>query len=134
MAQVSILEVPRLQYYPMKNIVYLKELFVCSLKFKKTVIMSKSFPHIPFCFSLYKSPLCHALVPNVFKMYKNIPRTSRPWPKESRGIKSDWLGDMALLSVNSSYYIILLLYSLLYNIVSNSFPATGSKDIRRYFF
>ena len=43
---------------------------------------------------------------------------------ESPGLKPDWLGDVQLLSVNNSCM-------LLYNILSNIFPATGSKDIGR---
>ena len=46
---------------------------------------------------------------------------------ESCGLKHDWLGDIKFFSVNNSY-------KLLYNIISNIFPATGSKGIGRYFF
>ena len=41
---------------------------------------------------------------------------------ESPGLKPGWLGDIKLFSVKNSYM-------LLYNILSNIFPATGSKDI-----
>ena len=43
---------------------------------------------------------------------------------ESLGLKADWLGDIKLFFVNNSYM-------LLYNILSNIFTATGSKDIGR---
>ena len=46
---------------------------------------------------------------------------------ESSGLKPDWLGDIKLFSVMNSYM-------LLYNILSNIFPATGSKDIGRQFY
>ena len=39
----------------------------------------------------------------------------------------DWLGEIKLFSVKNSYMS-------LYNILSNIFPATGSKDIGRQFF
>ena len=42
---------------------------------------------------------------------------------ESPGLKPDWLGEIELFSVKNSY--------ILYNILSNIFPATGSKDIGR---
>ena len=41
MVQVLILEVPRVKYYPLKNIVHLKQLYF--LKSKKLVMISKSF-------------------------------------------------------------------------------------------
>ena len=43
---------------------------------------------------------------------------------ESPGLKPDWLGDIKLFSVKNSYIS-------LYNILSNIFTATGSKDIGR---
>ena len=43
---------------------------------------------------------------------------------ESPGLKPDWLGDIKLFSVNNSYMLVC-------NILSNIFPATGSKDIGR---
>ena len=46
---------------------------------------------------------------------------------ESPSLKRDWLGDMKLFSVMNSYI-------LLYNILSNIFPATGRKDIGRQFY
>ena len=46
---------------------------------------------------------------------------------ESSGLKPDWLGDIKLFSVMNSYI-------LLYNTLSNIFPATGSKDIGRQFY
>ena len=70
-------------------------------------------------------------------MPTNIPRISKPSPKdlqiswvtnrswsihESPGLKPDWLGDIKLFSVKN-------LYILLYIILSNIFPATGSKGI-----
>ena len=111
---------------------------LCFLKFKKSVMISKSFPEMSFGFSLYKSPLCHTLS-NAFEMSKNIPHTSRPLLKdlwilwvmsrsylilESHGLKTDWLGDIGLFSVKHSYM-------LLYNIFSNISQATGSKNIGR---
>ena len=41
---------------------------------------------------------------------------------ESPGLKPDWLGDTKFFSVKNSYM-------LLYNILSNIFPATRTKDI-----
>ena len=41
---------------------------------------------------------------------------------ESSGLKPDWLGDIKLFSIKN-------LYMLLYNILSNIFPATGRKDV-----
>ena len=35
-------------------------------------MISKNFAEIPFCFSLYKSPLCHTLT-NAFEISKDIP-------------------------------------------------------------
>ena len=50
---------------------------------------------------------------------------ARSWVvHESPGLKPDWFGDIKLFSVKNSYV-------LLYNILSNTFPATGSKDIER---
>ena len=43
---------------------------------------------------------------------------------ESPGLNPDWFGGIKLSSVTNSYI-------LLYNILSNIFPATGSKDIGR---
>ena len=43
---------------------------------------------------------------------------------ESPGLKPDWLGHIKLFSVKNSYM-------LLFNILSNIFPAKGSKDIGR---
>ena len=103
---------------------------LCFLKFKKSVMISKSFPEMPFGFSLYK---CHTLS-NAFEMSKNIPHSSRSSLKdlwilwvmsrsylilESPGLKTDWLGDISLFSVKYSYI-------LLYNIFSNISQATGS--------
>ena len=51
------------------------------LKFKKLVMISKSFPEMPFCFNLYKSPLCHTLS-NAFEMSKNVPQTSKSSSKD----------------------------------------------------
>ena len=42
--------------------------------------------------------------------------------QEQPGLKPDWLGNIKIFSVKNSYM-------LLYNILSNIFPATGSKDI-----
>ena len=93
---------------------------LCFLKFKKSVMISKSFPEMPFGFSLYK---CHTLS-NAFEMSKNIPHSSRSSLKdlwilwvmsrsylilESPGLKTDWLGDISLFSVKYSY--ILLYFS-----------------------
>ena len=51
--------------------------------------------------------------------------TDRSWLiHESPGLKSDWLGDIKFFSVKNSYM-------LLYNILSNIFPAPESKDIGR---
>ena len=99
MVQVLILEVPRDKYYPLKNIVHLKQLYF--LKSKKLVMISKSFlgiqlpkykhlTHQDIRFEtwlevvvsqhfvlFYKTSMCHALS-NGFEMYKNIPLTSRP--------------------------------------------------------
>ena len=54
---------------------------LCFLKFKNSVMISNSFPEIPFCFSLCKSPRCHTLS-DAFEMSKNIPQTSRPSSKD----------------------------------------------------
>ena len=43
---------------------------------------------------------------------------------ELPGLKSDWVGDIKLFSLKNSLM-------LLYNIFSNIFPSTGSKDIER---
>ena len=107
------------QYFLFKTTLYF-------LKFKKSVMISRSFPEMSFGFSLYKSPLYHTLS-NAFEMSKNIPHTSRPLLKdlwilwvmsrsylilESPGLKTDW-------------------FMLLYNIFSNISQATGSKNIGR---
>ena len=43
---------------------------------------------------------------------------------ESPGLKPGWLGKIKLFTVKN-------LYMLLYNILSNIFPATGNKDVGR---
>ena len=47
--------------------------------------------------------------------------------RESAGLNPHWLGYIKIISVKNSYM-------LLCNILSNIFPATGSKDIGRWFF
>ena len=66
---------------------------LCFLKSKKLVMISNSFPEIPFCFSLCKSPWCYTLS-NAFEMSKNIPQTSRPLSKD---LHISWVMDRTCL-------------------------------------
>ena len=105
-----------------------------------SVMISKSFPEIPFCVSLGKSPFGYTLS-NTFEMSKSVPQTSRWLSKDleilwvmdrswsinkSPGLKSDWLGDIKLFYAKNSYM-------LLKNNISNIFPAIERKDFGQYF-
>ena len=54
---------------------------LCFLKFKNSIMISKIFPEIPFCFSLYNSAFCYTLS-NAFEMSKNVPHTSTPLSRD----------------------------------------------------
>ena len=70
-------------------------------------MISNSSPEITFCFSLCQSPLYHTLS-NVFEMFKNIPRISRP---SSKDLWSSWVMYRSCLihespGLKPSYYTI----------------------------
>ena len=54
---------------------------LCFLKFKNSMMISKSFPEIPFCFSLHNNGFRYALS-NAFEMSKNVPQTPAPLLKD----------------------------------------------------